>query len=78
MQTPDLIKTIDQCSDEELLERLRTVRHNREVARPVAARKTANVEKKATRKRVSSVDKVVETMSDDDKQKLIELLMAGG
>jgi hypothetical protein len=78
VQTSDLIKTIDQCSDEELLERLRKVRHNREVARPVAVRKTAKVETKTARKRVSAVDKVVDTMSESERQKLIELLLAGG
>ena len=74
MQLHNLIKPIDQCTDEELMERLRTVRHNREVARPVARKKEEQVEKKATRQRVSSVDKLLANLSDEERSKLIEQL----
>ena len=74
MQTHQLVKTIDSMSDDELLERLRIVRHSREVARPVAARKTALAEKKTSRKKVNALDKVVNLMSDEERLKLIELL----
>ena len=74
MQTIDIIKPISQMTDEELMEKLRTVRHNREVSRPVARKKAEVAEKKTTRKKISAIDKVVDTMTDEEKRKLIELL----
>ena len=77
MQLDQLIKPIDQCTDEELLERLRKVRHNREVARPVAKAKAAKVEKKSSNKKVSALEKLLDSMSNEDKAKLIESLSDG-
>jgi len=77
MQLDQLIKPIDQCTDEELLERLRKVRHNREVARPVAKAKAAKTEKKTSNKKVSALEKLLDGMSDEDKLKLIESLENG-
>ena len=74
MRLSDLIKPIDECSNEELLERLRQVRHNREVARPVAAAKVAKAEKKSSNKRMVVLEKLVEGMSEADREKLIESL----
>ena len=34
MQLTDLVKPIEQCTDEELLERLRTIRNNRQIVTP--------------------------------------------
>ena len=74
MQTNQLIKPIDQCSNDELMERLRTVRHSREVARPVAKAKAAKVEKKTSRVKMSAMDKLLDGMSDEEKQKLLAQL----
>lgn len=74
MQTPELIKTLDQMTDDELLERLRTVRHNREVARPVATKKAATAEKKTSRKRVTDLDKLLAGMTEEERQQLINSL----
>lgn len=74
MQTPELIKTLDQMTDDELLERLRTVRHNREVARPVAKKKADVAEKKTSRKRVSDMDKLLVGMTEEERQQLINSL----
>lgn len=74
MQLNQLIKPIDECTDEELLELLRKVRHNREVARPVAKAKAAKVEKKTTTKKLSAMEKLLAGMSEEDRQKLIESL----
>jgi hypothetical protein len=74
MQLGDLIKPIDQCSNEELLERLRKVRHNREVARPVAVAKATKAAKKTSVKKISALDKLVAGMSESDRAKLIEML----
>ena len=75
MQLSDLVKTIDFCSDEELLERLRKVRHNREHARPVARAKAAKLEKKSAGQRVSTLEKLVDKMSAADKARLLESLL---
>lgn len=74
MQLPDLVKPIDQCTEEELLERLRRVRHNREIAHPVAAAKEARAEKKTSNKRMSALEKLVAGMSEADRIKLIDSL----
>jgi len=77
MQIQQLIKPIDQCSNEELMERLRGVRHNREVNRPVAKAKAAKVEKKASRTKMSAMDKLLDGMSDEEKLKLLAQLENG-
>ena len=77
MKLHQLIKPIDQCSNDELIERLRTVRHNREVARPVAKRKEAIAEKKTSRAKVTKADKLVDSLTDEQKQALLEQLLAG-
>jgi hypothetical protein len=74
MRLTDLVKPIDECTEEELLERLRRVRHNREVARPVAAAKVARAEKKSSGKRISALEKLVAGMSEADRAKLIDSL----
>ena len=74
MQTPELVKTLDQMTDDELLERLRTVRHNREVARPVAKKKADVAEKKTSRKRVSDMDKLLVGMTEEERQQIINSL----
>jgi len=74
MRLTDLVKPIDQCTEEELLERLRYVRHNREIARPVAAKVAERAERKSSGKRMSTLEKLVEGMSESDRAKLIESL----
>ncbi len=51
MQIRDLVKTIEESTDEELLERVRRMRRGREVERPVAAKKAERAEKKETVKK---------------------------
>jgi len=74
MRLNDLIKPIDECTEEELMERLRRVRHNREVARPVAVAKATKEVKKSSVKKMSALEKLVEGMSEADREKLIESL----
>lgn len=74
MQLKDLVKPLDQQTDEELLERLRTVRHNREVARPVARRKAAKAEKKASTTRLSSAEKMLAGLSMEEQAELLKQL----
>jgi len=74
VQIKGLVKTLDQMSDEELLERLRTVRHNREVARPVAKRKAVKAETKASRARLGKVDKLLAGLSEAEREQLLKNL----
>ena len=77
MQLKDLVKPLDQQTDEELLERLRTVRHNREVARPVARKKAAKAEKKASISRVGTAEKLLAGLSEEEQLELLKQLTTG-
>ena len=72
MRTENLLKTLDQMSDDELLVRLREVRHNREVARPVARKKAAKAETKQTRVKQTAAEKLLTALSDEEREKLLE------
>lgn len=74
MQIHDLITPIDKQTDEQLLERIRQMRHRRETARPVAKAKAERADRKETRTRATKVDKVVDSMSPEERAKLIALL----
>ena len=54
MRIEDLFTPIDSMTDEELKERVRQLRHNREVARPVAKKAAAKAEKKEANKKMSA------------------------
>lgn len=74
MHLSDLVKPLEQLSDDELLTRLQAVRHNRENVRPVARRKAEKVEAKAARSRVSSITKTLSNLSDEERSALIAQL----
>jgi hypothetical protein len=74
MKLPDLVKPLDQLTDDELLERLRQARHNREVHRPAAKKLVERAEIKASRSRMSSMDKLLANLSDEDREALINKL----
>lgn len=74
MQLKHLVKTLDEMSDEELLERLRQVRHNREVAKPVAKAKAAKVEKRASNKKLNTARDLLENLSLEDREALLKQL----
>lgn len=76
MQLKDLVKPIDQQTDEELLERLRIVRHNREVIRPAAAKRAERSSTKAARKQAASTDKLLEELTDAEREQLLAKLLA--
>ncbi|MHB8413905.1 MAG: hypothetical protein ACYDB1_00725 [Acidiferrobacteraceae bacterium] len=77
MQIKGLVKTLDEMTDEELLSRLQTVRHSREVARPVAKRKAAKAETKASRARMGKVDKLLAGLSESERESLLKQLEDG-
>lgn len=74
MQILDLVKPIDQLTDEELQERIREIRHRREVARPAAKARVDRAEKKETRTESNKVSKLVAGMSPEERAKLIAAL----
>lgn len=74
MQIHDLVKPIDQLTDDELYEHIRLVRHRREVARPAAKARVARAEKKETRAKTSKVTNLVANMSPEDRAALIAAL----
>jgi flagellar motility protein MotE (MotC chaperone) len=77
MQIKDLVKTIDEMTDEELMTRVREMRHRREVVRPAAKARVERVEKKASRAKVNKTADLLDNLSDEERLKLIELLSQG-
>lgn len=77
MKLEDLVKPIDQLTDEELLERLRGIRNNRMVLRPAAKAHSDRAEKKETRKKVDKVTDMFANLSAADKEALIKQLSEG-
>lgn len=78
MKLKDLVKPLDEMSDEELHERLRNIKHNRSVERPAVKKRAADEkvkeEGRARRVAKSKVDKIVDKMSDDQRADLIKQL----
>ena len=72
-----LVKPLEKMSDAELLAMLQEVRHRREVSRPVAQRKAASAEKKASNKRTSNLTKMLEGMSEVEREALMKQLESG-
>lgn len=70
-QLLDLVKPLDQCTDEELQERLRTIRHSRTVIRPAAQKHKEKPAKQAAKKQVSKVDALLKKMSPEQLQQLL-------
>lgn len=71
MQMQDLIKPISDCTDEELMERLRAIRHNRTTVRPAGAARAKRAAKKGTQARVNKVENLLDALSPEQ---LLELM----
>lgn len=72
MDLKDLVgKTIEECSDEELIERLRQTRHNRNNLKPRVTKKSATSAAKASHKRVTKVQGLLSGLSDEERQQLL-------
>ncbi|HEX6826449.1 MAG TPA: hypothetical protein VF077_09055 [Nitrospiraceae bacterium] len=74
MQIQDLIKPISEMTNEELQEKVRQIRHRREIARPVAAKKAERAEKKATQAKTKKLDKTLDALSEEELLAMIEKL----
>lgn len=74
MQLKDLVKPIDQMSDDELLERLREIRHRKTVERPAAKARVEKAEKKQSRSRMTAMDKMLAALSPEEQAELMKSL----
>lgn len=72
MQMSDLIKPIEECSQEELVERLKQIRNMRTVTRPAAKTHEKRAKKKEGKVKVSKVEALLANLSPEDLQKLLE------
>lgn len=71
MQLKDLVKPINEMTDEELMERLRSIRHNRATIRPAAQAHAKRAAKKGAQTRISTVDKLLQGLSREEIIKLL-------
>lgn len=74
MQMSDLVKPIDQLSDDELLERIRAMRHRREVLRPAKKAHIERAAKKVTKVKDKKTNALLAAMSSADRAALIAIL----
>jgi uncharacterized tellurite resistance protein B-like protein len=74
MRLRDLTKDVSTMSEEELIEHVRGIRHNKYVAKPAVAKRVADVEKKEKNKAVRKTDDLIDAMSEADRLALIKLL----
>lgn len=78
MNLTDLVgKSIEEMTDDELLEKLRVSRHNRHNQRPKVTKKATTTSAKAKHKRVSAVQAMLTGLSDSEKEALIAQLEQG-
>ena len=75
MQLKDIVKPIDQQTDDELLSRLREIRHRREVIRPAARKHIERAETKTARREAAGLNKLVENLSDAEREQLLAKLI---
>ena len=78
MQLLNLVKTLEQMTEDELLEHVRKMRHNRSVIRPAARRHSERAETKATqkvsKKARNTLEAVMKQLSDAERDALIRQL----
>ena len=71
MQLKDLVKPITEMSDEELVERLRLVRHSRSILRPAAKARAKKNAKKGATARINKAEALLEMLSKEELMKLL-------
>ncbi len=77
MQLLDLVKPIEQMSDEELQAKLREVRNNRNHAKPAAQAHVKRAAKKTSNAKVSKAVKITDGLTEKEKLELIAMLQQG-
>lgn len=71
MQLKDLTKPIDQMTDEEILDRIRTMRANRNTIRPAAKDHAKREAKKGTAGKSKQLDLLVKDLTPEQIQALL-------
>lgn len=74
MRLENIVKPIEQMSDPELIEHLRTVRHNREVVRPARAKIVEKAVKKTTRAKINKMDTLLDKLTPAEREALVKQL----
>ena len=74
MKLSDIVKHVSSMTEEELHEHVRSIRHNREVARLGKQAHTKRAAAKTSRKTAADINSKLESMSPEDRQALLELL----
>lgn len=74
MQINQLIKPIDEMSDEELRDRIRELRHRRETVRPAAKARVERAVKKQSIKKQTQTEQLLASLSPEQLAALISSL----
>lgn len=78
MQLLDLVKPLDQMTEEELFEHIRKMRHNRSVARPAMRKREdraeARGERKTVKKAKNSLAAALSQLTDAEREALMKQL----
>lgn len=74
MQLKDLVKPIDDMTDDELLEHLRQIKHRRAVIRPAHQAHVERAEKKVSQGRMKKTTSLVAGLSEAERLALIAQL----
>lgn len=74
MQLTDLIKPLGDMTEDELRDHLRKIRHNRTKAKPATVNREKREAKKGATGRLNNIDDLFGSMTDEEKQALIEQL----
>jgi hypothetical protein len=77
MQLQNLIKPIEEQTDEELLERLREIRNNRNTVRPAAKSHAKRAAKKGQQGRIKKVESLLEGLTPEQIEQLLTELGEG-
>lgn len=74
MQLLDLVKPLENMTDEELAERLRDLRHRRSTVRPASKKRVERAAKKGNTTRINKLENLLLNLSDSDRQTLLDQL----
>jgi hypothetical protein len=72
MQLGDLVKPIEDMTDEELRERLHGIRHRQTVERPATQARAAKKQKKEVKKKLSPLSKMLDQLSPEELEQLLK------
>lgn len=71
----DLTKNMSDMTQEQLVEHVKSIRHNKYVAKPAVKKRIADVEKKEKNTAIRGTNKALDKMSAADKQLLLLKLL---